>query len=55
MKNYTFPINYFAHPEDAIKICSRMGWAPEQDSDSFTITYLDTDTPLVEFIFDYFM
>lgn len=55
MKNYTFTLRYFANPDDAIKIATRMGWNPERDSDSFTITYPDEDAALVEFIFDYFM
>lgn len=55
MKNFTFKAPYFSNPENAVKIASRMGWMPEQDSYSITITYPEEDFPLVEFIFDYFM
>ena len=55
MKTYTFYTKHFANPEDAIKIATRMGWAPEQNDDGFTITFPEEDYPLVEFIFEYFM
>lgn len=52
---YTFTKRLFGDPNQAIEICSRMGWAPEQDDVAFKITYTESDAPLVEFIFDYFM
>ncbi|MCM1323945.1 MAG: hypothetical protein NC218_07275 [Acetobacter sp.] len=55
MKNYTFEKRAFVNPEYAVKIASRMGWMPEEDSDAFTITVPNEDWPLVEFIFEYFM
>lgn len=55
MKHFAFKTIDFSSPENAIKVCSRMGWMPENDGENFIITFPDEDAELVEFIFEYFM
>lgn len=55
MTYYTLKASDFKNPEDAIKICSRMGWALEQDSNEIKTTIPNEDANLFEFIFDYFI
>ena len=55
MTYYTLKASDFRKPEDAIKICTRMGWAPEQDGNEIKVTVPDEDVSLFEFIFDYFI
>lgn len=57
MKYFTLEKRFFAEGEikNAVKIATRMGWMPEEDSDTFTVAVPEEDLPLFDFIFDYFM
>lgn len=54
MKNYTFKVKNFVDPDNAIEVAARMGWMPECDGDSFTITFPNEDFLLVDFVFNSF-
>lgn len=55
MKNKELRTKVFQSPEIAKKICTRMGWEPEGDSETFLVAVPEEDNELFNFIFEYFM